>query len=128
MQDLPDLQHNILQGLSHCVNLVSCWWTRDGTLTDDIIRVLQTSPVPSLRELAINGRSGLFYNGGNLVYFRNLVKLVLIMPDGKMVQHLPYWCELLGTTLKELTITCKVSESRVLLMSLIRYLGWYPGQ
>jgi len=99
----------IVLALSNCTNLVACKWTRDGTLTDDILRVLQSSPNPPLRELSINGRSGRSYDATTLLDFKHLTKLSLIMPDSDIARYLVDWCRSLGDTLMELTITCKAT-------------------
>lgn len=73
-------------------------------MTSAIIEALQQNP---LQELAINGRSGAFYDAENLIGFDKLVKLTLIMPDSHVARQLPRWTERLAATLRELTIICK---------------------
>src|SRR6266542_1517301 len=80
IRDFPKHYHypRVVNALQLCTNLRSCIWTRDGTLTSDILQAL--SSCPELRELEINGHSDGIYDHTLLLRFRNLNKLSIIMP------------------------------------------------
>ncbi|THU86166.1 hypothetical protein K435DRAFT_684186 [Dendrothele bispora CBS 962.96] len=105
-----DITTLITTALSNCPHLRSCTWTRDGSLSTEILLALQTH-CKELEELEINGHSG----GGNydartLVGFKELRKVRLIMPGAGVVMRLREWIG--GMTegrLKHLTLVCKLS-------------------
>lgn len=126
---------NVLQGLKNCVNLHRCAWTRDGSLTSEILQSLlcasasveapdaETRDIPleyfhkeelmmrlenrGLRELEVNGHDG-FYNRVLLLGFVGLERISLIMPSAAVVALLPTWTSLNHKTLRRLTLICKV--------------------
>lgn len=96
-----------LKGIRNCVNLRSCTWTRDGSLSNGIIVVLQDAR--HLAELEINGHSGRwFFDARLLSGFRHLRKISLIMPDSEVLSRLPLWTQNTTATLRHLTLICKV--------------------
>ncbi|THU80087.1 hypothetical protein K435DRAFT_512047 [Dendrothele bispora CBS 962.96] len=105
-----DITTLITTALSNCPHLRSCTWTRDGSLSTEILLALQTH-CKELEELEINGHSG----GGNydartLVGFKELRKVRLIMPGVGVAGRLREWIG--GMTegrLKHLTLVCKLS-------------------
>jgi hypothetical protein len=101
------IEKTVIPALRNCVNLSSCRWTRDGTLSNDILEILQSPNRVPLRVLAINATSRGFYDASKLLGFTGLTKLILILPDAEMVNQLPAWCERIGGTLKELSIIRK---------------------
>ncbi|PFH50858.1 hypothetical protein AMATHDRAFT_144018 [Amanita thiersii Skay4041] len=138
----PDAQaqnvlHDVLQGLKNCANLRSCTWTRDGSLTSDILQALlcassgtallpSNTPGPSsslpsvlstrprlvnhgLRELEINGRDQGLYDRTLLLGFVALQRISLIMPTALVVSLLPTWTALNHKSLRTLTLICKSS-------------------
>ncbi|KAH0578581.1 hypothetical protein J132_02009 [Termitomyces sp. J132] len=97
----------VLQGLRNCTNLRVCTWTRDGSLTSDILEALQISGV--LTDLEINGRSEGNFNPTLLQNFTRLSRLSLIMPSNPVVQLLDPWISMTGSTLQSLNVICKAS-------------------
>ena len=129
---------DVLLGLKNCVNLRCCVWTRDGSLTSEILQALlcastNVEPNPGvedipleyfrkeelmgrlenrgLRELEINGRDGGFYDHTLLLGFVGLERISLIMPSVAVVSLLPKWTSLNHNTLRKLTLICKVSKA-----------------
>ena len=125
---------DVLQGLKNCVNLRRCAWTRDGSLTSEILQALlcaganveadsEVKEIPleyfhkeeltmrlenrGLRELEINGHDG-SYNRVLLLGFVGLERISLIMPSAAVVALLPTWTSLNHKTLRRLTVICKV--------------------
>ncbi|OAX42235.1 hypothetical protein K503DRAFT_734074 [Rhizopogon vinicolor AM-OR11-026] len=109
---LPSLEHNKLldlciRGIRNCINLRSCAWTRDGSLESAILHALQQCP--QLKELEINGHDSGYYNPIILAQFSKLSKISLIMPSAQVIEVLPSWISVVGSTLRSLTIICKAS-------------------
>ncbi len=125
---------DVLQGLKNCVNLRRCTWTRDGSLTSEILQALlcasanvepdsEIKDIPleyfhkeeltmrlenhGLRELEVNGHDG-YYNRVLLLGFVGLERISLIMPSAPVVALLPTWASLNHKTLRKLTLICKV--------------------
>jgi hypothetical protein len=86
----------------------SCAWTRDGSLESAILQALQQCP--QLEELEINGHDSGYYNPTLLAQFSKLSKISLIMPSAQVIEVLPSWISTTGSTLRNLTIICKVRE------------------
>jgi len=114
----------ILRGLRNCTNLRSCTWTRDGSLTSDILLALlnpsqnstRRSSFPSLltpghqlRELEINGHHSNLYDPKLLLNFKWLERICIIMPTAEVVQILEEWVKVVQESLKSLDVICKVS-------------------
>lgn len=113
----------ILRGLRNCTNLRSCTWTRDGSLTSDILLALlnpsqsstRRSSFPSLltpghqlRELEINGHHSNLYDPKLLLNFKWLERICIIMPTAEVVQILEEWVKVVQESLKSLDVICKV--------------------
>jgi hypothetical protein len=111
----------VSQGLRNCTNLRSCTWTRDGSLTSDILLALanpfpppngtlssHSTSIHALRELEINGHHARFYDPKLLLQFKWLEKISLIMPTVKVIQVLEEWVEVVRDSLRSLNIICKV--------------------
>jgi hypothetical protein len=115
---------DVLRGLKNCVNLHRCAWTRDGSLTSEILQALLCTSANvevdadkeeltmrlenrGLRELEVNGHDG-FYNRVLLLGFVGLERISLIMPSAAVVALLPTWTSLNHKTLRRLTLICKV--------------------
>lgn len=103
IEELGDL---VLQGLRNCINLQVCTWTRDGSLSSDILTSIQASE--SLRELEINGRSEGSYDPELLLGFARLSRIALIMPSSPVINRLKPWTAVTGGTLQSLTLICQV--------------------
>ncbi|KAF8635641.1 hypothetical protein AX15_000276 [Amanita polypyramis BW_CC] len=126
---------DVLLGLKNCVNLQCCVWTRDGSLTSEILQALLCSSAnvePSsgvdgvplecfcgemerlenrgLRELEINGHDEGLYDRALLLGFVGLERMSLIMPSAGVVSLLPTWTSLNYNTLRRLTLICKASS------------------
>ncbi|KAF7299495.1 F-box domain-containing protein [Mycena indigotica] len=102
-----DIESVVVHALRNCINLESCTWTRDGSLTSDILQVL--SEGGTLRELEINGRSDSRYDPRILTSFTILARISLIMPSRDVVALLPTWIAQTTSTLRSLTLICKMS-------------------
>lgn len=102
----------VLRGIQNLCNLRTCIWTRDGTLTDDIIDALRNF-CPRLRELETNGRHTTNYSPEWLAGFGMLESLTLVMPSREFVGCLVRWCEAYGSGLKEMTLVCKVRPATI---------------
>jgi hypothetical protein len=108
-----DEKHRLIvlasHALGHCVNLLSCSWTRDGSLTTAIIERL--AGLEKLRSLEINGRPGPWgaWVPQDLLLFRRLRSLTLIMPVQAVVDALPTWASQSAEGIEGLVIICKVS-------------------
>ncbi|CCM00826.1 uncharacterized protein FIBRA_02868 [Fibroporia radiculosa] len=96
-----------LQGIQNCVNLRSCTWTRDGSLTTEILEALLHCS--HLEELEINGRYEGHYDPITLLGFTHLRRLSLIMPSARVIEMLPAWISVTGASLRHLSLICKSS-------------------
>lgn len=103
------LTSTCLSAISHCINLRSCVWTRDGSLTTPILKTLATCP--QLKELTINGHSEGHYHPEVLQGLTRLKSLTIIMPSPAIFSLLPAWSEVLGQTLNHFSLICKVSKA-----------------
>ncbi|KAI0258580.1 hypothetical protein BC834DRAFT_926482 [Gloeopeniophorella convolvens] len=119
VQSYEQLRDWCTRGLENAVHLRSCTWTRDGSLTSDILRSL--SKCPELTEIAINGGHTGHYGPRDLVQLLRLRKISLIMPSIPVLSIIPYWLECMGKSLTNLTLICKadihVTDSLLSLMS-----------
>ncbi|EAU85752.2 hypothetical protein CC1G_04969 [Coprinopsis cinerea okayama7 len=102
-----DILNLVVKGLQNCSNLHACTWTRDGTLSSDILGALCCSS--SLQEIELNGHSQGQYDPQILSRFRNLTKISLIMPSGAVISQLTSMLRCSGEKLKHLTVICKTS-------------------
>ncbi|PPQ79027.1 hypothetical protein CVT25_002336 [Psilocybe cyanescens] len=102
-----EVLRHVLQGLSNCINLKACTWTRDGSLNSEILGTLKYCK--NLREFEFNGHSDGHYDPRLLVAFTKLHKLSIIMPSAAVVAQLNSWMALTGSTLRSLTLICKAS-------------------
>ncbi|QRV98926.1 hypothetical protein RhiJN_26945 [Ceratobasidium sp. AG-Ba] len=95
------------RAITNCVNLLSCSWTRDGSLNTKIIESLAN--LEKLRALEINGRPGPWtaWVPEDLLQFRQLHSLTLIMPVQAVVEVLPEWAAQNSETLESLVVICK---------------------
>ncbi|KAJ7196070.1 hypothetical protein GGX14DRAFT_474011 [Mycena pura] len=103
-----DLEELVVQGLKNCTSLQSCTWTRDGSLSSEVLAVLQT--LDTLVELEINGHSDGQYDATLLSHFSHLRRISLIMPSAEVVRRLSPWMATTGATLSSLTLICKMSS------------------
>jgi len=114
----------ILRGLRNCTNLCSCTWTRDGSLTSDILLALlnpsqsstRRSSFPSLltpshqlRELEINGHHSNLYDPKLLLNFKWLERICTTMPTAEVVQILEDWVKVVQESLKSLDVIFNLS-------------------
>ncbi|KAJ2933813.1 hypothetical protein H1R20_g3261, partial [Candolleomyces eurysporus] len=102
--DIPEL---VLKGLKNCRNLHSCTWTRDGSLSSEILGAL--SSASELRELEFNGHSQGQYDPRMLCQFKALSKISVIMPSSAVISQLRSMFEVSGYHLRHLTVICKSS-------------------
>ncbi|CAK5282490.1 unnamed protein product [Mycena citricolor] len=101
------LESLVLRGLGNCTNLRSFTWTRDGTLSSPILRVLAS--LPTLAELELNGRAGRRWDAELLDQVTGLRRLSLTMPTEDVVRRLPLCLRNSAASLTELTLICRMS-------------------
>ena len=87
------------------MNLGAVTWTRDGSLTDEIISILATKRI---RHLEFNAHAGSYYHPESLMRFSFLTTLILLMPDRKTIDILPQWIRATGESVRSITFLCKV--------------------
>ncbi|TFK31402.1 hypothetical protein BDQ12DRAFT_694220 [Crucibulum laeve] len=102
-----DIFDIVVMGLRNCTALRSCTWTRDGSLSSDILDALKASE--ELQELEINGHSDGNYDPKLLLQFNHLTKISIIMPSVPVIGALEGWLTQTGKTLRSLTLVCKSS-------------------
>lgn len=97
----------VAQGIRNCINLISFTWTRDGTLSNEILEALRECT--QLKALEINGHNEGYYNTDILSRFGGIRKISLIMPSAAVIQALEPWLKLTGGSLRSLTLICKAT-------------------
>ncbi|KAI0684903.1 hypothetical protein BC835DRAFT_588106 [Cytidiella melzeri] len=100
--ELEQIMSVCLRGLQHCVNLRAFLWTRDGSLSTQILEVLHT--LPHLTALEINGHSERYYDPNVLLQFTRLQNITLILPGSRIMDILPAWAAKTASTLRHLTL------------------------
>ncbi|KAF9806125.1 hypothetical protein IEO21_08807 [Rhodonia placenta] len=120
--DYETVENTCLVGIRNCRNLRVCTWTRDGSLTTNILEALQQCP--ALQELEINGHNEGNYKPWLLTKFHNLRRISLIMPSASVIETLPTWMQHTGITLRHLSLICKTGTvvNDGLLESLVPFL------
>lgn len=106
-----DLHDDTVTGLKNCTNLHSCTWTRDGSLTSDILTTFAS--LPKLRELEINGHDARYYDPKLFCRFTGLQKISVIMPSPLVVRNIRDMVKGSGEKLKSLTMICKVCRGSI---------------
>ena len=101
-----DLSEICVRAIENCVNLVACTWTRDGSLTSEILEAL--SICTQLSSLEINGHSSRDYDPALLTRFPRLSHLSIIMPSSELIAVLPACLHRNQNTLVSFNLTCKV--------------------
>ncbi|KAF8580095.1 hypothetical protein K439DRAFT_1637353 [Ramaria rubella] len=107
-ESYDSLTSTCLRGLANCINLQSCTWTRDRTLSSEILDVL-SSKCPALKQLEINGHATGTYNPNRLLHFSSLTKISLIMPSSEVIDILPIWLQITRETLNAFHVLCKAT-------------------
>lgn len=102
------LLETCLQGIQNCVNLRACTWTRDGSLSDDLLQAL--CQLSAFTDLEINGHNERQYSPLTLAQFVRLRRLCLIMPSTAVCEVLPHWLRTTGPSLQRLTLIDRVSR------------------
>jgi hypothetical protein len=97
------------KGLENCVHLKGCTWTREGSLTSDILKSL--GRCPELNDITINGQYSWQYEPMDLVRILRLSKISLIMPSMSVLEILPRWLQVTGRSLTTLALICKARLS-----------------
>jgi len=97
------------KGLENCVHLRGCTWTREGSLTSDILKSL--GRCPELSDVTINGQYSWQYAPMDLVQILRLSKISLIMPSMSVLEILPRWLQVTGRSLTNLALICKARLS-----------------
>lgn len=106
--DYEQLVKSLISSIENATNLHTCIFTRDGCLTSEILKTLQS--LPQLRELEINGQHQDNYDPSILPQFNHLSKISLIMPSHLVISVLPAWIGATWGTLRSLTLICKLSN------------------
>lgn len=106
---LDGLFRHCLRGIANTVNLRSCTWTRDGSLSSGILLAMLKHR--SLQELEINGRHDGDYDHMILPQFTQIRRIKLIMPSSAVIEVLPAWLGALVDPLQSLSIVSKVCAS-----------------
>lgn len=99
--------NTVLQGLRNCTSLRACAWTRDGSLSSEIL--LELNSLQELQDLEINGNSGGNYDPVYLSHFTRLTKISIIMPRIPVLSQLTDWLPLTAQSLKSFTLICRSS-------------------
>jgi hypothetical protein len=110
----PDEQsiNTFTNGLENCVHLRACTWTRDGSLTSEVLTSL--ARCPELTDITINGRYSPHYKPMDLVQLLRPRKISLIMPSIVIVVRiLPHWLRAIGQSLTSLSLICKACIFRL---------------
>ncbi|EIN14624.1 hypothetical protein PUNSTDRAFT_56361 [Punctularia strigosozonata HHB-11173 SS5] len=107
-ESYASVMETCLVGIANCTNLKSCTWTRDGSMTSDVLRVL--SGLPALEFLAINGHSNGNYDPSVLRLLKRIKHISIIMPSSDVVNMLQPWVQELRGGLRGLTLICKASN------------------
>lgn len=94
--------NTVLEGLRNCTSLRACSWTRDGSLSSEILMALHS--LQELQELEINGNSGGNYDPVILSHFTRLTKISIIMPRISVLSQLTAWLPLTAQSLKSFTL------------------------
>ncbi|KAF9269659.1 hypothetical protein L218DRAFT_850695 [Marasmius fiardii PR-910] len=97
----------VTEGIRNCTNLSSFTWTRDGTLSNEILEALRECK--HLKVLEINGHSQGYYDPKILSQFANIRRISLIMPSVAVVEALDSWATSTRETLRSLTLICKAT-------------------
>lgn len=110
-KEIFTVNHSYLLGccaraIRQCTNLRSCTWTKDGSISSELLESLLNCQ--QLRELEINGNSA-EYDPLILTQFQSLRKISLIMPSVHVLNVLPLWIKASGPTLRNLRIICRAS-------------------
>ncbi|KIJ91199.1 hypothetical protein K443DRAFT_115368 [Laccaria amethystina LaAM-08-1] len=96
------------KGLRNCTSLRGCTWTRDGSLSSEILMALHS--LQELQELEINGNSDGNYNPVYLSHFTRLTKISIIMPRLSVLSQLTAWLPLTAQSLNSFTLICSSSH------------------
>src|SRR6266566_2473016 len=97
--------NTFIKGLENCVHLKACTWTRDGSLTSDILTCLARRP--ELTDITLNGGYSPYFEPMDLVQLYRPRKISLIMPSISVVRILPHWLRAIGQSLTSLSLICK---------------------
>ncbi|KIY67243.1 hypothetical protein CYLTODRAFT_437122 [Cylindrobasidium torrendii FP15055 ss-10] len=103
--DELDVMNIVASAVKNCVNLKVCAWTRDGSLTSDVLRSL--GGLHHLRKLEINGHDQGNFQARLLLQLTRLNTITIIMPSAAVIALLPEWFEALAENLTGLTLICK---------------------
>ena len=98
---------DIYKGLKNCVHLNAYTWTRDRTMTSEILLCL--GMCTELTDITFNGGYSRLYDPMDLVQLRRLRKISLIMPSLGVLSILPHWLQGIGRSLTSLSLVCKAS-------------------
>ena len=109
----PDEQsiNTFAKGLENCVHLKACTWSRDGSLTSEILACL--ARCPELTDITLNGGHSHYYEPMDLVQLLRLRKISLIMPSISVIRILPHWLRAIGQSLTSLSLICKARIFRL---------------
>jgi hypothetical protein len=103
--------NTVTKGLENCVHLKAFTWTRDGSLTSEILTAL--ARCPELTDITLNGDYSPYYEPTDLVQLHRPRKISLIMPSKFVVGILPHWLRAIGQSLTSLSLICKACIFRL---------------
>jgi len=103
---LDSLIDSCLRGIANTINLRSCAWTRDGSLSSSILLAILKHR--QLQELEINGHRHRNCDHTILPQFTSVRRIKLVMPSPPVLEVLPAWLKSLKNPLQSLSIVCKV--------------------
>ncbi|SRR6266852_3610307 len=101
----------VTKGLENCVHLKACTWTRDGSMTSEILTYL--ARCPELTDITLNGGRSPQYEPMDLVQLLRPRKISLIMPSISVLRILPLWLRAIGQSLTSLSLICKACIFRL---------------
>ena len=118
----PDEQfmNTVTKGLGNCVHLKTCTWTRDGSLTSEVLACL--AKCPELTEITLNGGRSPQYEAMDLVQLLRLRKISMIMPSEPVLRIFPRWFRAIGQSLTGLSLICEAWIFRLRSFNCVIYL------
>ncbi|VDB86402.1 unnamed protein product [Peniophora sp. CBMAI 1063] len=99
------LRESCIRGLRNTKHLRAVTWTRDGSLTSEIIQTL--AQCTELRSISFNGNSASHYNPRELLKLTRLESISVVMPSAGVTNLFHHWMRATGRTLRSLTLICK---------------------
>ncbi|KZV67676.1 hypothetical protein PENSPDRAFT_611087 [Peniophora sp. CONT] len=99
------LRESCIRGLQNARHLRAVTWTRDGSLTSEILQAL--AQCTELRSISMNGNSSGHYDPRELLNLTQLNSVSVVMPGSGVIDIFPSWMQVVGQKLRSLTLICK---------------------